>query len=225
MNSTRFSLQSTFFMHRWRYGVLPFILGLLLVGLCLGLLWQPTTVRANHDDISKALSNKIGLKKSPGQIVNSFANLSLNHISSNVLAANEVPLSVYAGWNSSDADVTSTMAWGDMDGDGDLDLAAGDLETSKVYLNQNGMLETTAVWIVADGVESVAWGDVDGDGDLDLATGDGGPNKLYLNQNGMLQTTAAWLSNDSDFTESVAWGDVDGDGDLDLAVGNNGGSQ
>ena len=128
------------------------------------------------------------------------------------------------------------MAWGDVDGDGDLDLAAGNgLEQSffidgsnKVYLNNNGILQTTPFWQSNDFDEtySIAWGDVDGDGDLDLAAGNGGlsgsgaSNKLYLNQNGILQAMAFWQSDDIDWTSSIAWGDVDNDSDLDLAVGN-----
>ncbi|MBP9073147.1 MAG: VCBS repeat-containing protein, partial [Caldilineaceae bacterium] len=132
-------------------------------------------------------------------------------------------------WNSGDSDYTQSVAWGDVDGDGDLDLAVGNSgSANKIYLNQNGVLQTAAdsPWSSGDSDEtqSVAWGDVDGDGDLDLAVGNGGSgaNKIYLNQNGVLQTAAAWSSGDSDDTQSVAWGDVDGDGDLDLAVGNSG---
>ena len=73
------------------------------------------------------------------------------------------------------------MAWGDVDGDGDLDLAVGNSRSAnKVYLNQNGVLQTAAdnPWSSSemDNTISVAWGDVDGDGDLDLAVGnDGSP--------------------------------------------------
>ena len=36
-------------------------------------------------------------------------------------------LSLELGWSSSQADNTSSMAWGDFDNDGDLDLVAGNL--------------------------------------------------------------------------------------------------
>ncbi|MBV7336227.1 VCBS repeat-containing protein [Chloroflexi bacterium TSY] len=155
-------------------------------------------------------------------------------------------LTTAAVWNSNSDANTRSVAWADIDGDGDLDLAVGNhsslfgVDTSglnKLYLNEGGMLATTAAWISeSDDTTSVAWGDVDGDGDLDLAVGNGhediifgpgggSPNKLYLNEDGMLTTTATWISEDADDTKSVAWGDVDGDGDLDLAVGNSGDEQ
>ena len=154
-------------------------------------------------------------------------------------------------WTSSHGDRTYSVAWGDVDGDGDLDLAVGNANfmgkkfgmnnygsANKVYLNQNGVLQTAPYWISndEDWTRSVAWGDVDGDGDLDLAvgnsrltddTGRSSANRVYLNQgldaNGDLSMTLGWSSDASYKTYSVAWGDVDGDGDLDLAVGNGGG--
>ena len=143
------------------------------------------------------------------------------------LAQGPGPLNPFNPWTSNDDDNTYSVAWGDVDGDGDLDLAAGNGgSANKIYLNQNGVLQTTASWTSNDDDDtySVAWGDVDGDGDLDLAAGniDNSANKVYLNQNGVLQTTASWTSDDDDSTYSVAWGDVDGDGDLDLAAGNGG---
>jgi len=132
-------------------------------------------------------------------------------------------LAEVAAWQSSDADVTTSVAWGDVDGDSDLDLAVGTHAGSKVYLNEGGDLKEVATWQSSEETvaTSIAWGDVDGDGDLDLAVGnENAQNRVYLNEGGQLGEVAAWRASVADLTSSIAWGDVDGDGDLDLAVGN-----
>ena len=52
-------------------------------------------------------------------------------------------------WSPSDAyDLHHSVAWGDVDGDGDLDLALGASSDApeKIYLNDNGVLQTTVAW-------------------------------------------------------------------------------
>ncbi len=135
-------------------------------------------------------------------------------------------------WVSLDFDDTRSVAWGDMDEDGDLDLAVGnEYQPNKVYINQNGVLQTTATWasdedMDSKSTESVAWGDIDGDGDLDLAAGNWeilephyDMDKVYLNIGGILQNGAIWTPNLVDVNSGVAWGDMNGDSNLDLAVG------
>ena len=141
-------------------------------------------------------------------------------------------LTASAVWSSAEADITSSVAWGDYDGDGDLDLAVGCYGSPNLlYRNDSGVLTANAVWssTESDWTQSMAWEDYDGDGDLDLAAGNGGssgqpgqPNRLYRNDGGVLTSSAVWSSTESDDSESIAWGDYDGDGDLDLAAGNYG---
>ncbi len=126
-----------------------------------------------------------------------------------------------AAWPAT-ADVTTSLAWGDVDGDHDLDLVVGNFnQPNRLYHNQDGILQLDTDWTVpADPTTDVAWGDVDGDGDLDLAVGNkSGPIKLFLNNEDVLTTSPAWESDEVEQTWTIAWGDVDNDGDLDLATG------
>ena len=166
-----------------------------------------------------------------------------NFDSTKVRTNNTNPLSRDADWLSAENDSSRSVAWGDVDNDGDLDLAVanygpiGAPQANKLYLNNDGELQETAVWESADNEYStdIAWGDVDNDGDLDLAvvnTGvtisnnsynfTGAPTKIYLNEQGVLSDSPFWESNDADDSTSIAWGDIDQDGDLDLVVGNDG---
>lgn len=142
-------------------------------------------------------------------------------------------------WTSDETDNTRSVAWGDVNGDGWLDLAVGNgcdqdssdrlacAQPNRVYLNQDGTLETTASWqtVATLSTTSVAWGDVNNDRRPDLAFGNGGDNNeianhVHLNQNGTLETVASWQTPETENTTSVAWADMTNDGQLELLVGN-----
>jgi hypothetical protein len=129
-------------------------------------------------------------------------------------------------WSSDESWGTIQAAWGDVDADGDLDVAVANnaqlsgVSNFQVYLNVDGMLETSAGWesqISRDYCSCVAWGDVDGDGDLDLAGGGWWePVVVFENIDGTLETVPSWSWRPSSVydlvCEQVVWGDVDGDG-------------
>lgn len=136
-----------------------------------------------------------------------------------------------SAWQPSDLDNSFACALGDVDGDGDLDLAVAcgeeytdSLQHAKVYLNNNGLIDTIPTW--QTNIESyfydVVWVDIDKDGDLDLAlAGHHRQNMIYLNSDGMLQNNPCWQSANSLGTLKMAFGDIDNDGDEDMVCANN----
>lgn len=123
--------------------------------------------------------------------------------------------------------------WIDMDNDGDLDLATGNIigtdQHVRVYLNNNGTLETTASWVSSNTsiTSGISIGDINLDGYLDLACGNGAGiegdcNTLYINEGGGLNPSPVWTSSDAGYTVRIALADIDGDGYLELASANGG---
>ncbi|HUV37937.1 MAG TPA: FG-GAP-like repeat-containing protein, partial [Patescibacteria group bacterium] len=134
-------------------------------------------------------------------------------------------------WQSSLANRTQCVVFGDVDGDGDLDLICGNRSASLIdeltilYINEGGTFSMEPAWTGPPEYDtrSLALGDVDGDGDLDLVCGHyRGGNMLFLNVGGdsVFAGSPAWVTSVGDQTFAVALGDVDDDGDLDLVCGN-----
>jgi hypothetical protein len=140
-------------------------------------------------------------------------------------------------WEASDYNIDLCGCWFDVDGDGDLDLAVGPspetYPSTRIYYNNNGVLENTASWIAQPpdsfSVGGLAAGDVNLDGWLDLfqANGAGTPtpgnNFGYMNQNDTLELNPSWISGDVQSSTGLQFGDLDDDNFLDLACTNVGG--
>ena len=145
-------------------------------------------------------------------------------------------LETTASWVSTEADFTTSIAWGDVNGDGRYDLVVGngtpdqELNESckidvknRIYLNTGTGLEPTASWSTTeqDETNSVAWGDWEGDGDLDLAVGNAGINRLYRNDgDGNFALVSPNPLTEVYTTTQILWVDLDLDQDLDLVTAN-----
>lgn len=121
-------------------------------------------------------------------------------------------------WQSTDASrQANSLFVGDVNNDGYLDLAISDNNQLggsgrfKVYLNNNGMLNTTPYWNSAfSGYGSgILLADIDNDGDLDMITGGWwNPVRIYLNSNGTFSTTPQYTSSTNSVVEAIFCGDI-----------------
>jgi len=130
-------------------------------------------------------------------------------------------ISLTPTWQSTDASqYANSLFVGDVNNDGYLDLAISDNNQLggtgkfKIYLNNNGTLNTTPFWTSSfsgygSGINLV---DIDNDNDLDLITGGWWqPVRIYLNNGGTFTTTPQYTSTSTSVVEVIVMGDVDKD--------------
>jgi hypothetical protein len=138
-----------------------------------------------------------------------------------------------ASWESSDVAYNGHLDVADVNGDGWPDVAVSYLGNggttapiARVYMNNNGVLSSTADWtanIIGEGF-GVDFGDMNNDGRPDLAVATGNPytslkyhTYVYQNVNGSYGSSPTWESSDQHINLGVLWVDADDDGWLDLA--------
>ncbi len=130
-------------------------------------------------------------------------------------------ISVTPTWQSTDASqYANSLFIGDVNNDGFFDLAISDNSQLggsgrfKMYLNNNGTLNTTPFWTSTfSGYGSgINLTDIDDDNDLDLITGGWWqPVRIYLNNNGNFNTNPEYTSTSTSVVEVITMGDIDKD--------------
>ena len=147
---------------------------------------------------------------------------------------NEGTLSSLPDWESDISGNSFGVDFGDMNNDGRPDLAVATgwsyspqhYYKNYVYVNVDGVIESTPSWISDDSNHYLGtlWVDADNDGWMDLAfIGSFQETQIYRNINGELETTASWKTSDSSSQDGIMLtaGDVNNDGISELFATDN----
>ncbi|MBN1652367.1 MAG: VCBS repeat-containing protein [Deltaproteobacteria bacterium] len=128
-------------------------------------------------------------------------------------------------WTAETARATVDTVWADFDKNGWLDLVLANAGTGHtLYLNHDGVLDSSPVWSASGGgfsANSLDWGDIDNDGWLDIAVSENSQlgSGQYIRAWCGPDFEQCWQSQNTSNMSAVSLEDIDGDDDLDMAAG------
>jgi hypothetical protein len=118
----------------------------------------------------------------------------------------------------------------DIDNDRDLDLVfVGGGEPANVYLNDNGVIQTTSHWESTDSSNesnSLMTADIDNNGYVDIVVtdnyqqGGAGKTKIYLNDEASISPIPDWTSSEQSYGSGVFIYDMTRNGYPEIVMGN-----
>jgi len=219
--------------------------GFLIFILCLiSFLYSTVPYNTNPDWISSDYTNystgaawsDLNLDGYPDLVISNGNDMGRQHL---VVYMNSASgLSNTISWQSSDIDYHGHLDCGDVNNDGFPDVVVsvyiGESGFSspgkvKLYLNQNGTLNSLPDWVSQDSFYtfSLKLVDLNLDARLDLAVATGeayyehpDSNRVYYNINGNLENLPSWKSNRMDCSYDVNTADFDNNGFPDLVFVN-----